>query len=140
MGHRFVKSVTNTLRHNLQVVLRSYGADLWYSDTDTPNEPIFDTILGRIQRSDFCIFDDRETETRPNVLIELGAAIALGRPYFYFNYENKRPVRIAGKRERITTASDLAGMLYMPYTSYEELLPEFALRLPGFLRDRKLAR
>ena len=105
-----------------------------------PNGAIFDTILDRIKRSDFCVFDDRETETRPNVLIELGAAIALGRPYFYFNYENKRTVRMGRRQEQITTASDLAGMLYLPYKAYEELFREFALRLPGFLRDRKLAR
>ena len=36
-----------------------------------PNTPVFETILTRIKKSDFCIFDDRETETRPNVFIEL---------------------------------------------------------------------
>jgi hypothetical protein len=61
------------------------------------------------------------------------------RPYFYFNYGKKRTVRIKNRQERITTASDLAGMLYMPYTTHRELFVDFARRLPGFLLDRALA-
>src|ERR1035438_1725779 len=96
--------------------------------------------LERIRAADFSIFDDRETEVRPNVLIELGAAIGMKRPYFYFNYGNKRTVKVNNRHEPITTASDLAGMLYVPYTSYRELFVEFARRLPGFLVDRSLAK
>jgi predicted nucleotide-binding protein len=139
VGHRFTPAVTRTLRHNLQIVLRPYGITPVYSDSDMPNGPVFETILDRIRRADFSIFDDRETEVRPNVLIELGAAIGMQRPYFYFNYGKKRTVRIKNRQERITTASDLAGMLYMPYTTHRELFVDFARRLPGFLLDRALA-
>ena len=72
------------------------------------------------------------------MLVELGVAIGIGKPYFYLNYEKKRKVAIAGRKEVITTASDLAGMLYMPYTSYEDVCLELAIRLPGFLIDRNL--
>ena len=139
VGHRFTPAVTKNLRHNLQLVLRPYGIKTVYSDSDMPNGPVFDTILGRIRTADFSIFDDRETEVRPNVLIELGAAIGMRKPYFYFNYGNKRTVKIKDQHEPITTASDLAGMLYLPYTSYRGLFVEFARRLPGFLVDRSLA-
>jgi hypothetical protein len=74
------------------------------------------------------------------VLIELGAAIGMRRPYFYFNYGKKRTVKINNRNEPITTASDLAGMLHLPYTDYRGLFVEFARRLPGFLVDRNLAR
>ena len=104
-----------------------------------PNGPVFETILKRIRAADFSIFDDRETEVRPNVLIELGAAIGMQKPYFYFNYGKKRTVRIANRHEPITTASDLAGMLYLRYASYRPLFVEFARRLPGFLVDRSMA-
>ena len=140
VGHRFTPAVTRNLRHNLQIVLRPYGTRPVYSDSDMPNGPVFETILGRIREADFSIFDDRETEVRPNVLIELGAAIGMRKPYFYFNYGNKRTVRINNRHEPITTASDLAGMLYLPYTSYRGLFVEFARRLPGFLVDRSLAK
>jgi len=133
VGHRFTPGVTNNLRHNLQLLCRPYGVSLWYSDTDMPNGSVFETIVQRIRQSDFCVFDDRETEVRPNVLIELGVAIGTGKPYFYLNYQKKRKVAIARRKEVITTASDLAGMLYMPYTSYEDVCLELAMRLPGFL-------
>ena len=77
----------------------------------------------------------RETEVRPNALIELGVAIGTGKPYFYLNYQKKRKIAIARRKEVITTANDLAGVLYMPYTSYEDVCLELAMRLPGFLVD-----
>jgi hypothetical protein len=139
VGHRFTPTVT-TLRHNLQIVLRPYGIKPVYSDSDMPNGPVFETILERIRAADFSIFDDRKTEVRPNVLIELGAAIGMRKPYFYFNYGKKRTVKIHNRHEPITTASDLAGMLYLPYTSYRGLFVEFSRRPPGFLLDRSLAK
>lgn len=139
IGHRFTDKVTPSLRHNLAILFNAYRIRPVYSDSDSPNGPIFKTILDRIRKCDFAVFDDRETETRPNTLIEIGAAIALDKPYFYFNYENKRTILIGGNRERITTASDLAGMLYMPYVEYAALFREFAVRLPLFLIDRGLA-
>jgi hypothetical protein len=140
VGHRFNDAVTPNLRHNLSILFKAYGIQPWYSDSESPNGPVFQIILDRIRKSDFSVFDDRETETRPNTLIEIGTAIGLGKPYFYFNYTDKRMVRIGSKEERITTASDLAGMLYMPYREYDVLLREFAVRLPQFLCDRRLAK
>jgi hypothetical protein len=140
VGHRFNDAVTPNLRHNLAILFKAYGIQPWYSDSDSPNGPVFSIILDRIRKSDFSVFDDRETETRPNTLIEIGTAIGIGRPYFYFNYADKRTVQIGGKREKITTASDLAGMLYMPYHEYDVLLREFAVRLPLFMCDKRFAR
>jgi hypothetical protein len=140
VGHRFTETVTPNLRHNLAILFSGYNIQLKYSDSESPNGPIFQTILDRIRKCDFAIFDDRETETRPNTLIEIGAAIALGKPHFYFNYENKRTIQIGKRRERIKTASDLAGMLYMPYREYDALFREFAVRLPLFLLDRGFAK
>ena len=62
----------------------------------------------------------------------------MGKPYFYLNYQKKRSVTIRRQTERIPTATDLSGMLYIPYTEYEDLSRELAMRLPGFLADRKL--
>jgi hypothetical protein len=103
-----------------------------------PNGSVFDTIVQRIRQCDFCVSDDRESEVRPNVLIELGVAIGIGKPYFYLNYQKKRTVAIARRKEVITTASDLVGMLYLPYTSYEDVCLDLAVRLPEFLVDRNL--
>lgn len=43
------------------------------------------------------------------------------------------------RETEVRPKSDLAGMLCLPYTTYEDLFLEFALRLPGFLVDRKFA-
>jgi hypothetical protein len=51
---------------------------------------------------------------------------------------DKRTVQIGRKREKITTASDLAGMLYTPYREYGVLLCEFAVALSLFICDRRL--
>jgi hypothetical protein len=139
VGHRFCSAVTPNLRHNLGILFNAYGVQPRYSDSDSPNGSIFQTILDRIRSCDFAVFDDRETETRPNTLIEVGATIAMGKPHFYFNFENKRKVMIGKRSERIRTASDLAGMLYMPYREYDSLFREFAVRLPLFMLDRGLA-
>lgn len=140
VGHRFNDAVTPNLRHNLAILFKAYGIQPWYSDSDSPNGSVFGIILDRIRKSDFSVFDDRETEARPNTLIEIGTAIGLEKPYFYFNYSDKRMVQIGGKREKITTASDLAGMLYMPYREHDVLLREFAVRLPLFMCDRRFAK
>jgi hypothetical protein len=76
VGHRFNDAVTPNLRHNLAILFKAYGIQPWYSDSDSPNGPVFSIILDRIRKSDFSVFDDRETETRPNTLIEIGTAIA----------------------------------------------------------------
>jgi hypothetical protein len=138
VGHRFVSNINSSLRHNLQLVLAPYRIKTVYADTDLPNGDLFRVILSRIRASAFCIFDDRETETRPNVFIELGAALAMERPYLYFAFQKKRTVNVGRKAERITVPSDLAGVLYLPYSSYEQLFADFSMRLPGFLRDRRL--
>jgi hypothetical protein len=53
VGHRFTPAVTRNLRHNLQLVLRPYGIKPVYSDSDMPNGPVFETILGRMRAADF---------------------------------------------------------------------------------------
>lgn len=41
VGHRFNNAVTPNLRHNLAIVLKAYGIQPWYSDSDSPNGPVF---------------------------------------------------------------------------------------------------
>ena len=69
VGHRFNDAVTPNLRHNLAILFQAYGIQPWYSDSDSPNGSVFGIILDRIRKSDFSVFDDRETEARPNTQI-----------------------------------------------------------------------
>ena len=75
-----------------------------------------------------------------SVLIELAVAIDMNKPYFYLNYHKKRTVTIRRQKERITTPSDPAGMLYVPYSASQDLARELAMRLPGFLVNRRFVR
>jgi hypothetical protein len=66
----------------------------------------------RIRKCDFCVFDDRETEIRPNALIELGVAIGAMKPYFYFNFQAK--TRNDWKKKRIDQHSQRPGRDVVP--------------------------
>jgi hypothetical protein len=48
VGHRFNDTVTPNLRHNLAILFKAYGIQPWYSDSDSPNGPVFQIILDRI--------------------------------------------------------------------------------------------
>ena len=63
VGHRFNDAVTPNLRHNLAILFKAYGIQPWYSDSDSPNGPVFGVILDRIRTRDLC--RDRAT-TRCN--------------------------------------------------------------------------
>jgi len=55
VGHCFNDAVTPNLRHNLAILFKAYGIEPWYSDSDSPNGPVFGIILDRIRKSDFSV-------------------------------------------------------------------------------------
>ena len=89
VGHRFVSSVEKTLRWNLCQVLEPHNIRLDWSGKDPRSVQIFDDIVRRIRKADFCIFDNRATAGRPNVYIEAGIAYALKTPFILFEYVSK---------------------------------------------------
>jgi hypothetical protein len=71
----------------------------------------FDDIIEKIRTCDFCIFDNRLAEEKPNVYTEIGIASALGKPFILANYKgNHQPI-----------PSDLTHILNFHYASYKEL-------------------
>ncbi len=70
VGHRFLPQVSSALRWNLRQVLEPYNVQLDWSGKDIRSVQIFDDIVERITRADFCIFDNRATTKRPNVSVE----------------------------------------------------------------------
>ena len=128
VGHRFIDVVTDNFRHNLASVFHYFGIAPDYSDTGVINGQILDTIVAKIKTSDFCIFDNRLTESKPNVYIEIGVAIALKKPYYFFEFKDTKE----------GVPSDLSGLLALRYRDYRELVTEFSLTLPGFLKAHGL--
>jgi len=115
VGHRFTPGVENTLRWNLRLVLEPYNISLDWSGMDPRSVQILDDIVQRIGKADFCVFDNRATQGRPNVYIEAGIAYALKRPFLLFEHTP----RFVRRRPVIPT--DLAHALAFRYRSYKEL-------------------
>jgi hypothetical protein len=122
VGHRFISQVEQTLRWNLSQVLEPYNVELDWSGRDIRSVQILDDIDRRIKAADFCIFDNRSTEGKPNVYIEIGMCYANRTPFIFFDYEPS-----AG-----SIPSDLGFALSLRYRNYRQLFRDFYYRLPVF--------
>ena len=126
VGYRFVPEVRRTLVWNLRQILEPYNVQLDWSGRDIRSVQIFDDIVRRIRRADFCIFDNRATSGRPNVYIEAGIAYAVRTPFVLFEFARQRSAVIP---------SDLSHCFAIRYTSYRRLFQEFYAKLPVFLDE-----
>jgi hypothetical protein len=128
VGHRFTPAVGKTLRWNLRQVLEPYNIALDWSGQDPTSVQIFQDIVRRIRKADFCVFDTRATTGKPNVYIEAGIAYAMGTPFVLFEYAPQKP----NGRYVASLPSDLAHALSLRYANYEKLFREFYFSLPVF--------
>jgi hypothetical protein len=130
VGHRFLPPISDDLRMNLRYVLEPSNIELVWSGMDLAASGFFDDVVKRIKGCHFCIFDNRDTEDKPNVYIEAGIAYALAKPFVLANY----------KGNRVGMPSDLTHVTNLPYTSYKDLTKALYFTLPVFLRDTGLRR
>lgn len=128
IGHRFVPRITKALRLNLRLVLEPSNVRLVWSDMDMSAEGFFGKTVREIRRADFCIFDNREADLKPNVYIEAGIAYVLRKPFIMADY----------KSNRLQVPSDLQHINRIQYRDYEDLSRQIYFRLPVFLRDHQL--
>ena len=128
VGHRFAPSISRTLRWNLRQVLEPYNIELDWSGDDPRSVQIFEDIVRRIKRADFCVFDTRATQGRPNVYIEAGISYAVGTPFVLFDYVPSDRAR----QQAASLPSDLAHGISLRYSSYQKLFREFYVSLPAF--------
>jgi hypothetical protein len=128
LGHRFLKSISDSLRLNLRYVLEPSNIDLVVAGMDIAAVGFFDDIVKRIRSCDFCIFDNRWASEKPNVYIEAGIAYALKKPFILANFHGNR----------LGVPSDLTHILNIPYKSYEDLSRTLYFHLPIFLRASHL--
>ena len=81
IGHEYTKAARDDLRPAIKQSLKKSGLEPWYADDELWNGHVFvDKIIPQIDNSMFGIYDISNPEV-PNVFLELGAAIALGRAY-----------------------------------------------------------
>ncbi len=128
LGHRFTARIANPLRLNLRYVLEPSNIELIWSDMDMSADAFFSKTVKEIRKADFCIFDNRGADEKPNVYIEAGIAYVLKKPFIMANY--------AGNRLHVP--SDLAHINNVAYKGYADLMKQLYFRLPVFLRDSRL--
>ena len=126
VGHRFSQEIMDRFRWNLRELFGPFGIDEVYSGFDGRMVNIIEDLRNKIQASDFCLFDNKDTSepSRPNVYIEAGMAFAFNKP-FIFCHHNKKEV----------WPSNFSSMTYIPYGSYKELFSELYAKLPVFLEN-----
>jgi hypothetical protein len=109
----------------LQDILGYYGYEPYFSDTGYWKGQILEEIIKGLssRKFEFALFDNRATEGKPNVYIEVGAAYALRKPLILFDYRLAR------------LPSDLAGFSTIRYQTYRSLARQLSRRLPKFLSE-----
>lgn len=101
-----------------------------WSGKDIEGKGFFDDIVQLIRKSDFCIFDDRLMEQKPNVFIEAGIAYAFQRPFIYASFQGNN----------FEIPSDLKHIQQIQYKNYPDLSKQIMFNLESFLTSVRLAR
>jgi len=128
LGHRFLPRITKALRLDLLFVMEPSNIRLVWSDMDMSAVGFFAKTVREIRQADFCIFDNRDADSKPNVYIEAGIAYVLGKPFIVADY----------KGNRLAVPSDLQHINRVQYRDYADLSRQIYFRLPVFLRENKL--
>jgi len=128
VGHRFTDAITKSLRFNLRHCLEPSNIKLIFADMDMNAVGFFDAIVKSIKECDFCFFDNKLTDKKPNVYIEAGIAYALNRPFIFADC----------RRNEVSMPSDLIHMQTIRYTDYLDLMKKLYFRLPIFLMRTQL--
>jgi hypothetical protein len=109
VAHEFSAGQLDDLRKAVQDALRDTGLEPYFADKEIIEGQIFlNKILPKIGQSRFGIYDI-SNPAKPNVFIELGAALALGCRYYII------------VREGVEIPSDLQGLDRIQYHSFEHL-------------------
>jgi len=109
VAHEFTPEKTDDLRRAIDEALAGSGLTPYYADNEVRQGHIFmDKILPKIRATRFGIYDLSNPE-KPNVFMELGAAIGMGKPYFIIC------------RQGTKLPSDVLGLDRIEYDSYVDL-------------------
>jgi len=130
-GHltRFPLSVaTKRVARDLRGAVAKVWLELIWSDMDMSADAFFSKTVREMEKADFCIFDNRGAEEKPNVYIEAGIAYIRRKPFIMANYLGNR----------MQVPSDLTHINTVAYRSYADLMKQVYFRLPVFLRDNRL--
>jgi hypothetical protein len=112
VAHEFSAGQLDDLRVAVRDALRDSGLEPYFADKEVIEGQIFvNKILPKIRQSRFGIYDI-SNPAKPNVFIELGAALAIGSRYYII------------VRAGTAIPSDLQGLDRIEYHSFEHLKSE----------------
>lgn len=118
VAHEFSAGKKDDLRRAIEEGLADSGLTPYYADAEVRQGHIFmDKILPKIRHTRFGIYDISNPE-KPNVFLELGAAIAMGKPYFVMCETGTE------------IPADLQGLDRIEYQSYSELAEQLRAKIP----------
>lgn len=118
VAHEFSAEKRDDLRGAIEQALADSGLTPYYADVELRQGHIFmDKILPKIRHTRFGIYDISNPK-KANVFLELGAAIATGKPYF-----------IVCKTDTEIPA-DLQGLDRIEYQSYSDLTKQLKAKIP----------
>jgi hypothetical protein len=112
VAHEYVQDQTDDLRESIEDVLRDSRLKPYYADAEVKEGHILlNKILPKITSTKFGIYEISNPK-KPNVFLELGMAIALGKQYYII------------VRKGTEIPSDLQGLDRIEYGSMKELKEE----------------
>jgi hypothetical protein len=117
VAHEFSRENRDDLRRAIEEGLADSGLTPYYADGEVRQGHIFmDKILPKIRHTRFGIYDISNPQ-KPNVFLELGAAIAIGKPYFVIC------------KTGTEVPADLGGLDRIEYESYSELAEQIRAKI-----------
>lgn len=118
VAHEFSREKKDDLRKAIEEGLADSGLTPYYADADLRQGHIFvDKILPKIRHTRFGIYDI-SNPNKANVFLELGAAIAIGKPYFIVCWRGTE------------IPADLQGLDRIEYQSYSDLTDQLKAKIP----------
>jgi len=117
VAHEYVQDQTDDLRESIEDVLRDSRLKPYYADAEVKEGHILlNKILPKITSTKFGIYEISNPK-KPNVFLELGMAIALGKQYYII------------VRKGTVIPSDLQGLDRIEYGSMKELKEELKKKI-----------
>ncbi len=118
VAHEFSAEKKDDLRRAIEEALAASGLTPYYADVEVRQGHIFmDKILPKIRHTRFGIYDISNPQ-KANVFLELGAAIAMGKPYFIVCWRDTE------------IPADLQGLDRIEYQSYSDLTDQLKAKIP----------
>jgi hypothetical protein len=122
VAHEFSRAEVDDLRKAIAKALAGSGLRAYYADNEVREGHIFkDKILPKIAATRFGIYDLSNPE-KPNVFMELGAAMGMGKPYFIIC------------RQGTKLPSDVQGLDRIEYESYVDLTRQLKGKITNVLQ------